>query len=360
VSEMTKSSTRAVPQSNNALLSIQVMRGLAALMVVVCHVFDNIDPVLISPVVRSTNGSILNFGVDLFFVISGFIMVYTTMGRPLGMKQFMVARITRIVPLYWLTLLATVGVLALTGGRVPILAEVIQAAFFIPYQDPATGAYLPFLPVGWTLSYEMVFYLIFAATIAIGRVRQVVVISLIFTLFVAARLILNPESAIGFRLTSPLFFEFTMGMVVAMAWPMVRTFGLRWAGPALLASGIAALLVMHPLHVEMAFPRFIAYGGPAALVVAGGLLLEPWFAVKPFAPFRALGDMSYSLYLSHALPLLVLPALLPAAMPYWGKTVLLTGVCIVVGSLCYWHVERLLQLSLRALTARKRRHLIAT
>ncbi|MBU1174401.1 MAG: acyltransferase [Alphaproteobacteria bacterium] len=332
-----------------AVQSVQVLRGLAAMMVIFSHVIDNFA----SATALGENGDILTFGVDLFFVISGFIMVHSTSNRKITARQFMLARITRIVPLYWLALLATFVLLALTGGRLPAEVELLQAALFIPYLDPGSGAFLPFLPVGWTLNYEMLFYLLFAATIAIGGLRQLLAISIIFVLLVVCRIVFDPQTAIGFRFTSPLFLEFTMGMAVALIWQRARASWRPLSGLGLLAAGVIGLFVLHPLHADFGLPRFVAHGGPATLVVAGALLLEPWFQTRILRPFRALGDASYSLYLGHALPLIFVPGLLPATWDIWIRASLMTGVCVLFGIASYRLVERPVQVTLRAWTKAK-------
>src|SRR5262249_32463856 len=125
-------------------------------------------------------------GVDLFFVISGFVMVYASeplyekLGAP---RVFFLRRLARIVPSYWATtiFLLAYGMIA----RVDLAtswdaAEWIVASFlFIPCPRP-NGVMLPYHYVGWTLNYEMFFYVVFAGAILLPRRRAVLTITMLF------------------------------------------------------------------------------------------------------------------------------------------------------------------------------------
>ena len=103
-------------------------------------------------------------GVDLFFVISGFIMVYSSedlFGARGAWRTFLTRRLVRIVPLYWLTTAITIPLMSLTVDWQSLLGSY----FFIPYRAPS-NAIVPLHGVGWTLNLEMFFYVIFAAAIS--------------------------------------------------------------------------------------------------------------------------------------------------------------------------------------------------
>jgi exopolysaccharide production protein ExoZ len=104
-------------------------------------------------------------GVDIFFVISGFIMVYTTQSHHVGPFSFFVNRVVRIVPIYWLLTLAvfTLAVIAphLLGATRAAPSELLKSLLFIPFAK-SNGAVQPILFLGWTLNYEMFFYMLFA------------------------------------------------------------------------------------------------------------------------------------------------------------------------------------------------------
>src|SRR5271166_3045280 len=148
-----------MPRAIPVLLSIQTLRALAALAVVAYHALQ-----------WDRGGfDVGRAGVDVFFVISGFIMWRVTAGRDVPPRAFLWRRFTRVAPLYWL---ATLGVLAVALVWPAFLPEVrpgwrhlVLSLAFIPHLDPR-GLPFPTLPPGWTLDYEAVFYAIFAAALA--------------------------------------------------------------------------------------------------------------------------------------------------------------------------------------------------
>src|SRR5437764_3885196 len=144
-----------------------MLRGIAASMVVFVH----LDVQLKRLGYASYDASWLGSGVDIFFVISGFIMWVSVERRP-GMSagEFFGNRLMRIVPLYWLV---SAGVLCITFAAPQLLHSTVFNAphalasfLFLPARHPLTGEFWPLLVPGWTLNYEMLFYLLFAAAIA--------------------------------------------------------------------------------------------------------------------------------------------------------------------------------------------------
>ena len=142
---------------------IQVLRGIAALAVVGFHLYA----AAISE--GGTPGPFVLFarayiGVDLFFVISGFIIVHVAGNRPdLTVRAFLAARFLRVVPPYWLTLVLTVAAAAalvlLTGddSKLPSMQALAISVLLVPFPDHV-------MPIAWTLTLEAMFYVVFAAT----------------------------------------------------------------------------------------------------------------------------------------------------------------------------------------------------
>ena len=111
----------------------------------------------------------LGIGVDVFFVVSGFIMTVSCFSK--GAKKqdffnFIYKRVLRICPLYWLVLVFELIRLYLMKKHLPSLNKVLCAFFFIPSENISTGLMRPFYEIGWTLNYEMFFYLAFALFIS--------------------------------------------------------------------------------------------------------------------------------------------------------------------------------------------------
>ena len=164
-------------RTSTTLVSIQALRVIAAFMVLAFHV--SLEVAKLTPAAVLTPGSA---GVDLFFVISGFVMLYSSerlFGRPWASAQFFKRRLVRIVPLYWLATTALVLLVAPFAGTKAVIASLL----FWPY--PAGGA--PLLNVGWTLNIEMFFYLVFAAAL-LAKSRVVVTTTVSIFLLGFARL----------------------------------------------------------------------------------------------------------------------------------------------------------------------------
>ncbi len=186
-------------------LSIQHLRGFAALSVVLFHAcqWSQID--------FATGQA----GVDVFFVISGFVMWTATTGEPVRPFEFLKRRVIRVVPLYWLiTVVLAAGVL-LFPARFPDLAvtpgHLALSLAFVQHMNPA-GYPFPLLAPGWTLNYEAVFYLAFAGLLWLPEARRLV--ALTFTLMVLAFAGFAWPPAYQ-MLLNPLFLEFLGGVWLA-------------------------------------------------------------------------------------------------------------------------------------------------
>ena len=311
--------------SSEILSSIQILRGIAATMVVLYHLPDLIG--LPSP-------TLLSGGVDLFFVISGFVITISSMGKRDDVRGFIWKRLLRIVPLYWLVTLVAVLIWSLPSTRPVRLDELMMSLLFIPYLDTASGYLQPLLAVGWTLNLELFFYALFAATMFLRPAHQFVALTLIFALLAAAKSLPGPWGVFGFYMT-PLLLEFAAGMALALALPRLMSLP-QLAGAALLLAGAVTLLLFGR---SPDLPRELAQGLPAVLIVAGAVAIEPWLRSRPLAPLHALGDASYALYLTH---LLVLAALRPVVVgwPWWAAAALMLAACIVVAQAMYRLVEQ--------------------
>ena len=336
---------------------IQTLRGVAAVLVLLAHL-SQIES-WSSPDRIMGDWALWGFaGVDLFFVISGFIMVYVTWGVGGGPKdagRFLWRRATRIYPLYWVVSSAVLAAWLLRPGLVfgsnpdP---DILRSFLLLPDQS------LPLLTVGWTLVFEMYFYVVFALALLLPGKWQFPVI---VVWAVAAQSLDPPGSGPVLELVfSPLVREFLFGGLIA--WVALTTLALdpilgggaqtggrpraviALAALALLALGLlsaagageGALAVAedHALRTE-------AFGLPAAALVTLALL-SPHSAS---AVGRWLGDISYSLYLTHVLVLAVLGRLWEpwARAGAWDNLVVLPAVfgsCILVGAATYYVVER--------------------
>jgi len=311
--------------------SVQAMRGVAALMIVLLHIL--IITGLTPPAIEE---NFLSAGIDIFFVISGFVMVVATRGKTIGFAGFMCARLERIVPLYWLAMLACLLLIAASGrGVIPPWREIALAYAFIPYTD-SNGEMTPFLSLGWTLSYELYFYLAFGATLWLAWRRQLLGLAAIFAVAILLRNVIGHTSAAAFRFTSPLPFEFLAGALLAHL-----TLGRRLhaaTGLALASAGAVLAVILS----DRDLPRTICFGIPALFFVAGAVALEQKLASATLTPILLLGDASYSLYLSHPLTLGLLNRL---PFPFFQDLSLAAvpiamAICALAAIGCYRFVER--------------------
>ncbi|HEX6860057.1 MAG TPA: acyltransferase [Caulobacteraceae bacterium] len=272
------------------LFSVQYLRAIAALSVVAFHAcqwsripFD-----------------IGSAGVDVFFVISGFIMWRTTCGgqvRPLG---FLKKRAIRIVPLYWaVTLLLVIGALVVPErfrDIEPTPWHVFASLAFIQHLNPQ-GVPFPILPVGWTLNYEAVFYALFAASLLVGVKRRAMVLTLALAGLTFAGFLYPPAYIM---LCNPLLLEFAAGMWLARYMEEGLTPG-RHTGWMLFVGGIAAFALMQVSGVEWDLWRPLFWGLPAFMMVAGLVAVEQDAGMPDIPILRSLGDASYAIYLVHTL-----------------------------------------------------------
>lgn len=296
------------------LAGIQALRAIAAIAVVIRHALTETGDF---GWVAQMGGA----GVDVFFVISGFVMAYTSDGT--SARAFLARRIVRIVPIYWLCTLALVAVAAsgLAYQSQDIApARVLASLFFI---EPN-----PVLFVGWSLNYEMFFYLVFAATLAVGLGRwSAVVVPLLMVASVASGL---PG------VSRPIVLEFAFGVLLCAAYR--RGLSGRFALPALLLSAaIFAVTSMaaaqSPAGLLSESVRWLWWGAPAVLIVYASLWWKPKWTL--------LGDASYAIYLAQVFVMTLLgKALLYPATPVWLAVALAIVFSLVLGVLLHLTVEK--------------------
>lgn len=341
------------------LMSIQMLRGLAALGVVAFHAAAIGSGMVGAP--QSAVGlpviENLYSGVDLFFLISGFIMVFVTGERshgPATAGAFLASRMVRIYPVWWLFAAIFTAIMfvlhvvintdglgwgALSGTEGP--ASYLLNSFALLPQE----AY-PVLALGWTLIHEVYFYAVFALSLLVSRRWLLPFLGTWGALVIAGALAgLSGPLATDFLSLAvhPLTLEFLLGALIALA---VKS-GRRWRpglsallGAASLlavlifllppmdtpgeATGLVGPLQAHGHQVFIAgsgnwgsfileWGRVVFFAAPAGLLIYGLAGLEVEGRIPTPRPLVALGDWSYSLYLCHIIVLLVLARAIPFA-----------------------------------------------
>jgi exopolysaccharide production protein ExoZ len=267
--------------------SIHYARAAAASMVMLFHLFLCCDFMNYD---RAIHGW-LRGGVDIFFIISGFVMMKSTDRPGISAWSFFIDRLKRVVPMYWLFT-------TMMLGTVPgYLIYKIASYFFIPLENPA-GGHEPLLNPGWTLIFEMHFYLVFAFSLFMPKTWRLPAVTALLATLGLLGYLLRPEG-IAAHYLSPFFLEFLVGVWIAR---------LDLKGhPLLLPLGVAAMILMYPsssVHVT-------GLGLGATMVVLGALGFEGRIGRSRL--FDLLGDSSYVLYLSH---IIIFTLLLALGLPH--------------------------------------------
>lgn len=318
------------------LPGLQILRALAAIMVLVGHVLAEAEHYF----GLSLPGDAIPWtrGVDIFFVISGFVITLSARRFIAQPGAFLWRRLLRVVPMYYLfTTLMVVVLLALPGGAKDTVlnpAQILSSYGFFPFER-ADERIAPVLSLGWTLNYEVFFYILAALCLALPR-PLLTLTGVILGLGTLGLLIDFDSAQLRFW-TNPIVMEFAFGIALAHAWQR----GWHWPHPGAalvtLAIGIAMMIVLDPTPL----PRVIAAGIPAMIIVAAGTLLFPPRA----RPGMIWGDASYALYLSHrfalrAATLLLLPVLPATLLGAAIYTIAVCALALAVGLLTHLWIER--------------------
>ncbi len=294
---------RITAPADTMLAPIQWLRAIAAMMVVIHHINFHADwlrqqaggaPSLFSSIPWS-------FGIHIFFVVSGFIMILTTksFGEPGAWRRFLVRRTLRIVPLYWILTTAMVVGVWLAPRSIEISGDrfwyIVGSYFFIPVLR-SSGDLRPILGQGWTLDYEMYFYVALAlATLCTRRIG----IGILTAVFVALSWLgrdLDVSTPKLFTWTDGIILEFVLGLYLGLLYETGwRVRG--WIAACMVVAGFALAMP------EFLLPAVFSAGVPAMMIVGGFVLGPPLKDSMATGWLTGLGNASYSLYLSHTLAL---------------------------------------------------------
>jgi peptidoglycan/LPS O-acetylase OafA/YrhL len=292
------------------LPNLQLLRAVAAYLVVFVHLSELLPETPVTTFLHNKGYS----GVDLFFVISGFIMVYTTTRKPISGGQFLINRLKRIVPLYYAVTLFVFAI-ALTF---PFIFQNTSADFyalakslaFVPFEK-SPGRIYPLYYLGWTLNYEMFFYLTFALSLSVWYRMRVVICSTAIAGLVFSRVnSTTPGSVFEYFYSQPIMLDFCLGMLIALfrdqiSNAMHRNLALPWLTLFLGGVGLLTSSSFFPISSSFYDPptnTFVTFGLPAAMIVLAAVGLDDVRThEQPWQFFQEIGDASYSIYLSHFL-----------------------------------------------------------
>lgn len=279
--------------------SIQLLRGLAALAVAIVHLWFGFASYVDSRDAAPTWSNVVSqSAVAAFFVISGAVMVISShrlFGSARGTLTFWRRRAVRVLPPYWIATLLFAGV-ALWLGLPAEPGFIARSLAFIPDGGSAVP-FLPFLWPGWTLFYELAFYLVFGAFVFAGRAQAVALTALVLTGLVVAGLLWRCDSYLWVALTQPVLLLFVAGMGAGLLLDAGRAAPV-WLRALAAAAAVAVMALSPAMREQVIETDWLIWAGlPGVLLfvaVAGGPV--PARLARPSDVF---GDLSYALYLLH-------------------------------------------------------------
>ena len=282
------------------LLGLQILRGLAAWFVVFQHInqayFDWKPPLKFMEIFNYGG-----FGVDIFFVLSGFIMYYSVKHNKKGGISFFIDRFFRVFPVYWfmtIVLVLSAALLPLDSYDTSYTANTLIKSFLlIPSENPNGLGTYPFLYVGWTLAYEMLFYLILSISLLIYKKRAILISTIILCIL---PIVLGNFLLLGN--SNNLLFEFVLGIFIAHSYVFISStkyfdFILK---PIVSIPISLTLIVIFAVGIKVLGYNFKTQLLGASSIIAIFLIIENLIRDKViFKKLVVLGDISYSTYLIH-------------------------------------------------------------
>jgi exopolysaccharide production protein ExoZ len=351
---------------------VQALRGAAALMVVMVHSRGVLMDTAAGKVVADHVLLPMGMGVDLFFIISGFLMMFTSQsfdGTKAYAWQFIAKRAARIWPLFAVvTPVALVVEHGMHGFLDPSIAfPYLEGLAFIPHNPSASGIYFQMaVGVAWTLCFECYFYLLFAACMLFGRWRYAVMAAWFALTLVALPLIrgsyslnvatqpLVEWSRYANLAINPIVWDFVIGMIGG--WLYISDFKVERTWKIYAVVTVLSLLLLigwnHLSMVNFFGPH--GWGAPMAILFFGALMLAKVDALKVPAWSVWLGDISYSLYLIHVYVFEILQRVVNAIpMNHDASNAVLFVIRPVAAVICAWLTFRYVETPLST-WARKR------
>jgi exopolysaccharide production protein ExoZ len=359
-----KTTSQDISNNEGKLLSLQLLRCIAVVLVVNAHAIDNQINLNIGESFQQNFYFLENFGavgVDIFFVLSGFIisLVAKKYLRLYGFRDFLIKRLIRVLPIYWIVTLITIAFSVFTSN-ISSLTSVnspnryfLKSFFILPFFD---GEYFrnPIIVQGWILSFELYFYIV-VAIFLISKSKYIVVTSFLFiTSLVATGMVFYNNSNVIFKfISNPINLEFVFGCIIGCIYSskiqVSRSFSLVLNLIALIGLGVTLFVGYGDIgnhdnivngHLSMI--RLLLWGVPCSLLVASLVFLES-FVSKQIPKFLILiGDASYSIYLTQYLSLKILSDVWKSLkLTYPDVFIIISvGFSVLVGTIFYFTVEK--------------------
>jgi peptidoglycan/LPS O-acetylase OafA/YrhL len=342
---------RAVPAAT--FEGVQILRGLAAAMVVfhhMCWVITTYHPQRSGIATFHQLAELGAGGVDIFFCISGLVIAHAARRLPANVaaaRTFAWRRLVRVLPPYWIFTGALLLLWALRVGLqdLNVTPSLVVASFLLVPWPKTTGAgslsYHPILDVGWTLTFEMYFYAVCTLIIAVFGGRRIwpwaaAAIAVISALSIA---LLGVDAVASRTLASPLLVEFIGGVLIAR---FIAGRTSPRTGWVLIVLGIAGFVASIFADDPMTW-RVLCWGLPGAAIVVGAVLLPVALTSRTLRFLGFLGTASYTVYLVHPFFTLAAGTLLKrgvmARIPADPLLLLLTFIAIFASAFAWFFVE---------------------
>ncbi|HTA62707.1 MAG TPA: acyltransferase [Bacteroidia bacterium] len=348
---------------------IQVIRGIAAMIVILVHVSSSTLVYFKTPWLNDIFKVGWN-GVDIFFVLSGFIITFIHFGdlvKRQNVKQFFIKRFNRIYPIFWVVNTVAVGLLVATKKYT--MHNVFSLFTLKSYLLLSTDVPLLPLRVAWSLCYEVLFYLVFGVCIVMGfRLSKWVWVAWL-ALIVAYYLLVDKISPPV--VLNPFILEFLMGCVVGYIFKAVTVDNSKFTlfqnnTKALIGIGIVLFIAMWSVSYltdygqKNAIESRIFYGLSASLIILGAAIIDYRKSVKVPGWLLLIGDASYVIYLTHFLILASIYKTASSVLKHHNSSVSVLvvglvafGVAIGCGVLFHIFIEKPLLKKVNSLTLKK-------
>ncbi|HYF03915.1 MAG TPA: acyltransferase [Patescibacteria group bacterium] len=319
--------------------SLQLYRGVAAFLVVLYHSTPELQRTFFK------NAFVSGYtGVQFFFVLSGFIIYFIhsrDLSHPERIKTYLLKRFIRVYPIYWILLAVALVMIFISsefaGSHKRTLSVIVQSFLLFPQEN------WPVIDASWTLCYEIIFYLLFALAMWLGK-RFAIIFSILWTLAILA---FNSAVELQFPykfIFNPLNLYFLLGCIsahIVMTRKIERAWQYIGAGTVIfLGAGayISITLTQTPMLAEA------VCGVASFLLIIGGAGYESFKNVKIPAAFLIIGNSSYSLYLSHGFTIKayrIITAKLGIApiLPPLLNALLMISLCVIVGIIIFRYLE---------------------
>ena len=309
--------------SKKIINSIQFLRGFAALAVVVHHTGGYVKRYFEPTLLFEDKFSIGFAGVDLFFVISGFIIHFTSknyLNNPSKLKEYLKKRFIRVYPIYWII----TTILFISSW---LIVEILDKNIFsIGYPNTLIAYIQTYLllplhfainPVTWTLSYELFFYLCFAILIISKRLWMIPALILAVSFY---NIFINIPEIVEVKLNyfnfifSGYNFEFMFGFLIYPLYEKIKLSNIISVILLIISISIIALFG-YDIGDYDSYKRVLTFGLPSGLILLSLLNLENNNAISFPKITLTLGDASYALYLIH-FPMMLLMNKIPQILGY--------------------------------------------